>query len=84
MDELATDCQIVPDEGHVDGQTLFIEYPTLFPKRPKSRMWPRGVKIEAGARSALDPSRECTVTPYIANELPDWSFGVGRASRDRP
>ena len=76
MDELATDCRIVPDEGHVDGQTLFIEYPTLFPSGEITYVAPR-VKIEAGARSALDPSRECTVTPYIADELPDWSFASG-------
>ena len=52
IDELATDCQIVPDEGHVDGQTLFIEYPTLFPSSEVTYVAPR-VKIEAGARSAL-------------------------------
>ena len=73
IDELATDCQIVPDDGQVDGQTLFIEYPTLFPSGEVTYVAPR-VKIEAGAKSALGPSRECTVTPYIANELPGWSF----------
>ena len=31
-------------------------------------------KIEAGARSALEPSQGCGVTPFIAHELPDWSF----------
>ncbi|MDE0031222.1 MAG: nucleotidyl transferase AbiEii/AbiGii toxin family protein [Deltaproteobacteria bacterium] len=75
IDELATDCQIVPDESH-DGQTLFIEYPTLFPSSEVTYVAPR-VKIEAGARSALDPSRECTITPYMANELPGWSFASG-------
>ena len=75
IDKLATDCQIVPDESH-DGQTLFIEYPTLFPSSEVTYVAPR-VKIEAGARSALDPSRECTVTPYIANELPGWPFASG-------
>ena len=35
------------------------------------------VRIEAGARSALDPSLDCTVSPYVADELPDWSFEVG-------
>ena len=39
-------------------------------------MAPR-VRIEAGARSALDPSLNCTITPYVAVELPDWSFDVG-------
>ena len=32
------------------------------------------MKIEAGARSALDPTQDCTITPYIADELPDWPF----------
>ena len=35
------------------------------------------VRIEAGARSALDPSLNCTIIPYIADELPGWSFDVG-------
>ena len=32
------------------------------------------MKIEAGATSALEPSQGCGVTPFIAHELPDWSF----------
>ena len=35
------------------------------------------MRVEAGARSALDPSLNCTITPYVADELPDWSFDVG-------
>ena len=73
IDEFSADCQVVPDEGDVDGQTLFIEYPTLFPSGDVAYVAPR-VKIEAGARSALDPKQDCMVTPYIAEELPDWSF----------
>ncbi len=73
IDEFSADCQVVPDEGDVDGQTLFIEYPTLFPSGEVAYVAPR-VKIEAGARSALDPKQDCMVTPYIADELPDWSF----------
>ena len=73
IDRLPLGCQVVPDEGDVAGQTLFIEYPTLFPSRELAYVAPR-VKIEAGARSALDPSQDCMVTPYIAEELPDWSF----------
>ena len=73
IDELSAGCQIVPDEGDVDGQTLFIEYPTLFPSGGVTYVAPR-VKIEAGARSALEPSQDCGVAPFIADELPDWSF----------
>ena len=73
--EISAGCQIVL-EGDVDGQALFIEYPTLFPSGGVAYVSPR-VKIEAGARSALDPSQDCVVTPYIADELPDWSFASG-------
>ena len=59
----------------VDQQTLFIEFPTLYPSGEVSYVSPR-VRIEAGARSALDPSLTCTVTPYVADELHDWSFAV--------
>ena len=76
IDELSSGCQVVPDEGDADGQTLFIEYPTLFPSGEVAYVAPR-VKIEAGARSALDPSQDGMVTPYIAHELADWSFASG-------
>ena len=75
INELSAGCQIVPDEGDVDGQTLFIEYPTLFPSGGVTYVAPR-VKIEAGARSALEPSQGCGVAPFIADELPDWPFAT--------
>ena len=37
----------------------------------------RRVKIEAGARSALEPTLTCAVAPILADELPDWSLEVG-------
>ncbi len=73
IEELSTGCQVVPDEGDVDGQTLSIEYPTFYPSGSVTYVAPR-VKIEAGAKSALDPRVHCTLTPYIADELPNWSF----------
>ncbi len=73
IEELSTGCQVVPDEGDVDGQTLFIEYPTFYPSGGVTYVAPR-VKIEAGAKSALDPRVHCTLMPYIADELPNWSF----------
>ena len=76
IDQIADGCQVGPDKDDVDGQTLFIEYPTLYPSSEVVYVAPR-VRIEAGARSALDPSLICTITPYIADELPDWSFDVG-------
>ena len=71
--DIADKCDIVPDEGDTDRQTLFIDYPTLYPSSNVAYLASR-VRIEAGARSALDPSLSRTITPYIAKELPDWSF----------
>lgn len=73
IDELSVSCKTVPDQGDVDGQTLFLDYPTLFPGGGATYVVPR-VKIEAGARSALEPIQGCAVAPFIADELPDWSF----------
>lgn len=74
--ELSTGCRVVPDRDDTNGQTLLIEYPTLYPSGEVTYVAPR-VKIEAGARSALSPCWDCTVTPYIAVELPDCSFESG-------
>ena len=79
FDEIVPGCRVVPDEDDLAGQTLLIEYPSLFPMGPVSYVSPR-VKIEAGARSALGPRLTCAVTPYVAHELPDWMFEVGGIS----
>ena len=76
IDEIVEGCHVGPDEDDVDGQTLFVEYPTLYPSGDIAYVAPR-VRIEAGARSALDPSLNCTITPHVVDELPDWSFDVG-------
>ena len=75
LGQIAEGCHVGPDEDDPDLQTLFIAYPTLYPSGDVAYVAPR-VRIEAGARSALDPNLTCTVTPYVADELPDWSFGV--------
>ena len=76
IDEIADGCHVCPDLDDVDRQTLFIKYPTLFPSKDVAYVVPR-VKLEAGARSALDPSLSYAITSYVADELPDRSFGVG-------
>ena len=69
-------CRISPDEEDGDQQTLLIEYPTLYPSAEVTYVLPR-VKLEAGARSALDPNKNASIAPYIAEELSEgWSFGV--------
>ena len=76
IDQITEGCDVGSDEDDVNRQTLWIEYPTLYSGSDMAYVAPR-VRIEAGARSALDPSLTCTVTPYVADELPDWSFAVG-------
>ena len=74
--QIVEGCRVVPYENDVDRQTLLIEYPTQYPSSLGAYVAPR-VKIEAGARSALDPALDCTVTPILADELTDWSLEVG-------
>ncbi len=73
VDEVAEGCSVYPDSADLDRQTLLVEYPSLYPSSDDAYVVPR-VKIEAGARSALEPSLTRAVTPYIADELPDWSL----------
>ena len=68
-------CGVRPDRDDASRQTLLVEYRSLYPGRETTYVTPR-VKIEAGARSALDPSATCTVIPYVADELRSLSFSV--------
>ena len=76
-------CKIVPDPDDPDQQTLLIKFTTLYPDedtyiRPE-------VKIEAGARSALNPNTIETVEPYIAGELDsEWDFKVPNINTIEP
>ena len=54
---------------------MLIEYPTLYQGSDVAYVAPR-VRIEAAARSAVDPALDCSVTPYVAEDLPGWSFDV--------
>ena len=43
-----------------------------------------GVEVEAGARPALGPGLTRAISPLVADDLPDWSFGVGNVSALAP
>lgn len=75
LDTLIRGCSVYPDREARTFPGLSIEYPTLFPALGIAYVQPR-IKIEAGARSALDPVRTCTVKPYIAGDLDGWEFDV--------
>jgi hypothetical protein len=58
---------VVPDTNDADKQSLLIRYPSVV--NAESYIAPF-VKIESGAKSALDPHAPRTIIPYVATELP--------------
>ena len=55
------------DEADPDRQTLLVWYPEVEP-RDEAYVRP-AVRIESGAKSALDPNHPRDIRPYIADEL---------------
>lgn len=45
---------------------------------------PRRVKIEGGARSALDPNISCELIPFVHDDLPEWNLSVGGVRTIKP
>lgn len=62
------------DDGDPDGQTLLVWYPEVEP-RDGSYVQPV-VRIESGAKSALDPHQLASIAPFIAEDLPDLDLTV--------
>jgi len=62
------------DPHDSDGQTLLVAYPAVSSQADDYN--PPMVKIEAGAKSALAPSRAKVITPYLAKELPSLALEV--------
>lgn len=54
------------DDADADGQTLLLWYPEVEP-RDGAYVRP-AIRLESGAKSALDPNRPITITPYVAGE----------------
>lgn len=59
-----------------DGQTILFWYPVAT-ARGENGYIRSAVKIESGAKSALDPHVLATVAPYVAQDLPDMDLAVG-------
>jgi hypothetical protein len=66
--------KVVIDEKDPDRQTLLLWYPSLFTDRD-TYVSP-AVRIESGAKSALDPHVVASIVPYVAEELADPAFAV--------
>lgn len=56
-----------------DAQTLLLHYPSA---TPADDYILKAVRIESGAKSALDPHAEHAVHPYVNDDLPDFDLTV--------
>jgi hypothetical protein len=63
--------EIDPDDK--DGQSLLLRYPAVTPDDPYVR---KVVKIESGAKSALDPHAARTIVPYADADAPAVDLSV--------
>ena len=70
------------DPDDKDGQTLLFWYPVVTTN--EGDYIRAAVKIEAGAKSALDPHMAATVTPYVAADLPDLNLAVHNVTTVQP
>jgi hypothetical protein len=62
------------DAADPDGQTLLLWYPEA---EPRDDAYVRPVvRIESGAKSALDPNRLALIRPYIADDVVDLDLSV--------
>lgn len=69
------------DDADPDGQTLLVWYPATTPHSDYVRA---AIKIEAGAKSALDPNREVPIKPYVDDDLPALDLTVPSVRTVKP
>src|SRR3546814_6538071 len=63
--------RIAPHDG--DSQTLLVLYPTA---TPADGYIDKAVKVESGAKSALDPNAIHSIRPYVHDDAPDLDLIV--------
>jgi hypothetical protein len=66
--------RVEPDPDDPDRQSLLLWYPTAAAEG--NAYIRRAIKIESGAKSALDPHAAVIVRPYIADDLPNLDLAV--------
>jgi hypothetical protein len=74
--------RIEPDPDDSDQQSLLLWYPTVTTEG--ANYIRRAVKIESGAKSAIDPHSPATVKPYVADDLPDAVLEVPNITTVEP
>jgi hypothetical protein len=63
-----TELRVVLDENEIDKQSLLIHYPSDVEKAGYVQP---SIKIESGAKSALDPNEPTRIVPYLATDIAD-------------
>ncbi|MCV0029245.1 nucleotidyl transferase AbiEii/AbiGii toxin family protein [Pseudomonas aeruginosa] len=74
--------RLEPDPDDKDGQSLLFWYPAV--TATTGDYIRSAVKIEAGAKSALDPHVAASVTPYVTPDLPDLDLTVTNVITVKP
>lgn len=74
-------CGVALDDTDPDGQTLLLRYPTPLVADSYVRS---EVRIECGAKSALDPHVNATLRPYVAEDLADADLTVAEVTTIQP
>ena len=74
--------RVEPDPADPDGQSLLLWYPTATVEG--NAYIRRAIKIESGAKSALDPHTPVVVKPYISDDLPNLNLAVGNVTTVDP
>lgn len=72
------------DPDDKDGQSLLFWYPVATVDPKPGDYIRSAVKIESGAKSALDPHVSASVTPYVAQDLPHLNLQVTNVTTVRP
>ena len=70
---MADGARVEADETDPDGQTLLLWYPSATPRSDYIRA---AIKIESGAKSALDTNSEVAIKPYVDDDLPGLDLTV--------
>jgi Nucleotidyl transferase AbiEii toxin, Type IV TA system len=74
--------RVEADPDDPDRQSLLLWYPTATTEG--NTYIRRAIKIESGAKSALDPHAPVVVKPYIADDLPNSDLKVGNVTTVAP
>lgn len=73
---------VEPDPDDADHQTLLFGYPAV--TGAAGDYIRAAVKIEAGAKSALDPHVQTSVQPFVSEDVPDLDLTVGNITTVSP